>query len=333
MPTPEGESYEAPTARAAREIMRASRAASQALAMDILRILQSYSPGAIELVAVLDMPADGSAIRHLTEAAERLPEPDRTRWLKRLSDPATAWRITNRRAVDLRQRMASREVAATASMTLRPLVQTTIGTACARAAFDVSKGVGVGIRWDMIPKRQVQEVARGTAYERYSGHLGDRVARTARQTVIEGMLAGQDAETIAQGVATTTGRQLPHARTLVRTTLNAAANDAKRRQYKAMGVDRVRFLSTLDERTCRICGPMDGRTWDLGDAPRLPMHPNCRCLLIAVVPHRDGRTRAARDDRGRGIEVPADMTYEEWRRLYGGGATQVDGLPSLKDVI
>ncbi len=52
-----------------------------------------------------------------------------------------------------------------------------------------------------------------------------------------------------------------------------------------------------------------------------PFHPLCRCT---TVPHYDntpteGLTRAARDADGNPIEVPEDMTYQEWKKVLEDG--------------
>lgn len=44
----------------------------------------------------------------------------------------------------------------------------------------------------------------------------------------------------------------------------------------------------------------------------------------------EGMKRAARDKDGNGIEVPADMTYEEWKKKYLGAAEQSDIMDIAK---
>ena len=45
------------------------------------------------------------------------------------------------------------------------------------------------------------------------------------------------------------------------------------------------------------------------------MHPFCRCLDCPYIPNRKA-VRAARDENGKTIFVPSDMTYGEWYRKY-----------------
>jgi len=69
-------------------------------------------------------------------------------------------------------------------------------------------------------------------------------------------------------------------------------------------------LATLDERTCDVCGPMDGQIFDLKEfemglnAP--PLHPNCRCTTVSYFNDEftQGEERAARGSDGKSYTVP-----------------------------
>ena len=41
----------------------------------------------------------------------------------------------------------------------------------------------------------------------------------------------------------------------------------------------------------------------------------CRCTELPYV-EDNFSTRFARDEKGKGIEVPNTMTYEEWKKIY-----------------
>lgn len=42
-----------------------------------------------------------------------------------------------------------------------------------------------------------------------------------------------------------------------------------------------RWDALLDKRTCSRCGGLQGKSWDrLADVPSIPVHANCRCVLI-----------------------------------------------------
>ena len=72
---------------------------------------------------------------------------------------------------------------------------------------------------------------------------------------------------------------------LVRTSLLHASNAAAVASYDASSVvEDVHWLSTLDARTCLICGPRDGHALSAipgGHHP--PVHPRCRCTVCPVL--------------------------------------------------
>ncbi len=111
-------------------------------------------------------------------------------------------------------------------------------------------------------------------------------------------------------------------RTQLRTTQSAISNERHRQEYIKHGTKKYRFLANLDDRTCPVCGALDGKTFNVDDMqPGVncpPMHDGCRCTTIAAW---DGLelpgTRFARDPvTHKDIQVPANMTYSEYEKEY-----------------
>lgn len=91
--------------------------------------------------------------------------------------------------------------------------------------------------------------------------------------------------------------------TLARTIINGVANNARVETIKenADVIDGVKFLGTLDGKTCPYCASLDGYIWrgeEMGQARRPPIHPNCRCTLIPYV--------ELKDDEGNIVEVDSE---------------------------
>jgi len=67
------------------------------------------------------------------------------------------------------------------------------------------------------------------------------------------------------------------------------------------------WAATRDERTCRICGALDGKVFKFGD-PQIPppmgSHPGCRCTPLPVLVNKEIQDAVA------GVRV----TYAEWRK-------------------
>lgn len=74
---------------------------------------------------------------------------------------------------------------------------------------------------------------------------------------------------------------------IAKTELSYVQNQATKDKYLEAGVKRYKFLSAHDERTCDVCGELDGKIFYLRDA-RVgenypPVHPNCRSTVLAVI--------------------------------------------------
>lgn len=113
---------------------------------------------------------------------------------------------------------------------------------------------------------------------------------------------------------------------LCRTEAMHLYNEATAQSFKGHGIAKYRYMTALDERTCEVCGALDGRVFDLKDREEgvnwPVLHPNCRCTvssysdLLAEAGAYEGE-RVARAKDGSLFMVPASMTFEEWKVRYG----------------
>lgn len=76
---------------------------------------------------------------------------------------------------------------------------------------------------------------------------------------------------------------IAHAETVARTEMARAREMANLDIMKAQNVEKVQFIASEDERMCPICGQYHGKVYDVGSAPVLPLHPNCRCTLVPYI--------------------------------------------------
>ena len=70
-------------------------------------------------------------------------------------------------------------------------------------------------------------------------------------------------------------------------------------------------MASLNERTCEICGELDGKVFFVKDAKPganyPPLHPNCRCTTIEY-------DEDAADYIASGEPLPDNMIYLEWKK-------------------
>lgn len=112
---------------------------------------------------------------------------------------------------------------------------------------------------------------------------------------------------------------------LLHTESSFLMSEATHAGYKEDGVEKYEILATLDSKTCGICGELDGKVYPVKEAVTgknmPPFHCFCRCTDVPCYDDADlaDQTRAARDRDGNPIEVPADMTYREWKQVLDEG--------------
>lgn len=107
---------------------------------------------------------------------------------------------------------------------------------------------------------------------------------------------------------------------VVRTAINTVQGEVAHRTMSGWGegFEKYRWDATLDPRTCLPCAELDGTEWRWDDpqAPRHPLHWNCRCRYVPIVdydaldiprPDWGDATRAAA-----GGPVAHGTTYEGW---------------------
>lgn len=70
---------------------------------------------------------------------------------------------------------------------------------------------------------------------------------------------------------------------IARTEVLRAHNQGRIKFHKQVGVRKLEWMTMEDERTCPVCGALDGKQFDIDRFPSQPAHPNCRCGNLAVL--------------------------------------------------
>ena len=160
----------------------------------------------------------------------------------------------------------------------------------------------------------------------FSGRLWkqkDHLQAQLMEAVTTMLIQGRHPSTLTKEFAKKMNSKKFDAYRLLHTENSFLMSEATHAGYKEDGVPKYEILATLDSKTCNVCGDLDNKVYEVGEevtgVNMPPFHPLCRCT---TVPHYDdtpteGLTRAARDpETGKTYEVPADMSYTEWRKKY-----------------
>lgn len=165
------------------------------------------------------------------------------------------------------------------------------------------------------------DLSRQTA-AKLQAQIGVGLAQGETQDQIVRRVRGTKANGFRDGVLNVERQQ---AAAIVRTTTATVANNATMETLRGLKsvLRGVKWLATLDTKTCPICGPMDGKVFDVDDPslPQPPLHWGCRCKLSPVVKSfrelagLKPRAASGVSDRTRDSidgQVPADVTWSEW---------------------
>lgn len=168
--------------------------------------------------------------------------------------------------------------------------------------------------------------------DNYSNRVWKNKARliSAIETkFMQGLAMGKGVKDIAEDVSKECGVEYKSALRLVTTESGHIANEATFDSYREHGVERYKYVADLSEKTCPICGSLDGQVFknsEMQEGVNYPeMHPNCRCTTVADYDKDElsdmlETTRIAKDKDGKWFDVPDDMTYKQWHEMiYGEG--------------
>ena len=97
-----------------------------------------------------------------------------------------------------------------------------------------------------------------------------------------GILQGHGIDKIGRNMRKSiTTLSVKRSKLIARTEVMTSYNQGKVNKYKQGNVEKVQWVTALDDRTCEECESLDGQIFALGKHPSPPIHPMCRCTLVA----------------------------------------------------
>lgn len=177
-----------------------------------------------------------------------------------------------------------------------------------------AKKIGITADWELVRKEFIaRAISAPINGKNYSDRVWENVNDLANRIyndILDCIRTGKRPNAIAKQIKDDFGVSAYQAARLVNTELARVVNEAQMDVYKNSGVvEKVMFSATLENNTCDICGDMDGKYYSLHNAPKIPVHPNCRCCLIPVVDDWKP-TQRADDSTKTKIDY---ITFKEWK--------------------
>lgn len=193
--------------------------------------------------------------------------------------------------------------------------------------FNIQKGTNIGFSFSQIDNRTINLMLNENWYNtenfsiriwKNSSKLGDYL----KKHMLPNIISGKSITKMENELNNVIDMGLYNATRLIRTETSYFANESEMLAYEELDIDKYRFIATLDKVTCKHCAELDNRVFNVKDRKTgknyPPIHPNDRCTTVAEFDDKvlEGLTRRARDENGKPILVPQDMTYENWSMQY-----------------
>ena len=295
----------------------------------VMRGMQSFGISEAEAKKILNAAGgDGSALQRLRKAAQQVSDPERREALLNAINSAGAYRYRITRIEELNKDInrRCRELYKTENRHVTSALRNVAEDSYYREIFSIQKGTGLWFSFSKFPRQDVDRILRsnwsgGNYSQRIWKDVSGMTARLKSELLVS-MLSGRSGEKTARIFQEQFGVNAFCARRIVRTESAYVANAAQKSAYSEAGIDRYRFVATLDSRTCECCAALDGKVFDLAKAKPgtnyPPMHPFCRSTTIADFGDEElaGLERRAKDKDGNAVKVPAGMTYDQWKEKY-----------------
>lgn len=206
-----------------------------------------------------------------------------------------------------------------------------------KTIFDIQQQTGFGFSFTKFDKELYNKVIRSKwSGENYSKRIWNRtqeLAEKVKREMLIGFIAGKTQREMVQAILDEFSVSAFNARRLIRTESNFVCNEMHMQSYRECGIEKYRFVATLDLRTSETCAALDGKVFHVKDAiPGVnmpPMHPWCRSTTIMAaseVELSELKRRARNPDTGKNEVVSASMTYQEWNKKYVKNTTVNDRL-------
>ena len=247
--------------------------------------------------------------------------------LTKYNAPAYSYRISRLQAIQDNIDVELNKLAELEQQITKARYVKTIDEAYHRNIYNIQSNIGMGFSFSNLDMKTVnlllasRWVDNKNFSQRIWGNI-DKLNRYLKINFTANMLTGKSVNKISKELSEYMNVGMYNATTLVRTEVNHFANEATALSYEECEVEKYEFIATLDSRTCDKCGTLDNQKFNLKDKSTgvnyPPMHPNDRCTTVPYIEDEivEGLQRRAKDANGKSILVPANMSYQEWKKHY-----------------
>lgn len=204
-----------------------------------------------------------------------------------------------------------------------------------RSMFEIQQRAGYGFSFNHVDDKTVNRILKskwsGKNYSKRIWKNTQALAEDVKEEVLVNFITGRTDREAAEVIRNKFGSGAMQARRLIRTESCFVSGEMVAQSYKEAGIEKYRYVATLDLRTSKICRELDGQEFLVKDRKAgvnyPPMHPWCRSTTISAPTAEelaDMKRRAWDPESNRNILVPASMTYKEWYQKFVKGKPKAE---------
>lgn len=263
------------------------------------------------------------------------------KWAKELENASAKFHISRLEALKLECRQQIEQLTGGMTDDVDAVLQDTYREGYYRSLYEVQKGVSVGFDVAALDANLVKRIVNKPWHidgSDFSSSIWSNKAKllgVIDKEISKMVLTGSSPEKTIRAIQNQMHTSKSNAQRLVLTESAYFTTRAQADSYGELGVELYEVVGTLDKRTCDLCGSFDGNKFPVTEmevgvnAP--PFHPRCRCTTCPYDEDSDVfgvGTRAARDENGKTVTVPGDITFDEWKNCFVVGDIEKPVKPS-----
>lgn len=139
-----------------------------------------------------------------------------------------------------------------------------------RSIYELQKGTGLGFVFSQIDKKTIKTLLAEKWIDNanYSSRIwanSEKLNNYLSVNLLAGNLSGKSIQKMTKELADSMSVGLYNATRLVRTEANHFANESEMLAYEECGIEKYRFIATLDVVTCDYCGELDNKVFNVKD--------------------------------------------------------------------
>lgn len=250
------------------------------------------------------------------------------KWMTQLEAASARAHISRLEALQLQMLQQAEVMYAKELYGLADLSKGIYATGFYKTAYELQKGMGVGRQIQKLNPNVLEKViskpwtADGKTFSARIWEDRDRLIGELDKEISQMLMRGEAPDRAIANIAKKFNTSKTNAGRLIMTESAYFASAGQKDAFRELGVQDYEFVATLDEKTCEICGGLDGKVAPMSafvagsTAP--PLHAHCRCTTVPYFADMDdwGAQRLARNENGEWYEVPGEMTYNDWVKEF-----------------